>query len=76
MRRFLLVVAMMVFCGVAGAQQSGWPAGPGHTVLTLWPSTAVILSPVLTPPWEAGPPATTEPTPAPPVLVGWSSTPT
>src|ERR1700733_5226780 len=40
MRRFLLVVAMMVFCGVAGAQQSGWPAGPGHTVLTLWPKGA------------------------------------
>jgi acetyl esterase/lipase len=40
MRRFLVVVAMVVLCGGTGAQQSGWPVGPGHTVLTLWPKSA------------------------------------
>jgi hypothetical protein len=38
MRRFLVVVAMAAVCGGAWAQQSGWPVGPGHTVLTLWPN--------------------------------------
>jgi acetyl esterase/lipase len=40
MRGFAAVVAMMAFCGGAGAQQSGWPVGPGHTVLKLWPNRA------------------------------------
>jgi acetyl esterase/lipase len=40
MRGFLVAVAMVVLCGGAGAQQSGWPVGPGHTVLTLWPNGA------------------------------------
>jgi len=40
MRRFFVVVAMVVLCGGAGAQPSGWPVGPGHTVLTLWPKGA------------------------------------
>jgi acetyl esterase/lipase len=31
---------MVVLCGGAGAQPSGWPVGPGHTVLTLWPKGA------------------------------------
>jgi acetyl esterase/lipase len=40
MRGFLVVVAMVVLSGGAGAQQSGWPVGTGHTVLTLWPKGA------------------------------------
>src|SRR5580693_5730329 len=40
MRGFVAVVAMMAFCGGAGAQQSGWPVGPGHAVLKLWPNRA------------------------------------
>jgi acetyl esterase/lipase len=40
MRRTLAAVAMAVFCVGAWAQQSGWPVGPGHTVLTLWPNGA------------------------------------
>jgi acetyl esterase/lipase len=40
MRRFLAVVAMATVCGGAWSQQSGWPVGPGHTVLTLWPNGA------------------------------------
>jgi acetyl esterase/lipase len=35
-----MVVAMVVLCGGAWAQQSEWPVGPGHTVLTLWPKGA------------------------------------
>ena len=40
MRRFLVVVALAAACSGAWAQQSGWPVGPGHTVLTLWPNGA------------------------------------
>jgi acetyl esterase/lipase len=40
MRRFLVVVALAGACSGAWAQQSGWPVGPGHTVLTLWPNGA------------------------------------
>src|ERR1700722_14077669 len=38
-----LVVAgflMVAGCGVALAQSSSWPAGPGHAVVTLWPKGA------------------------------------
>ena len=37
---FLCGLVMMVSCGLAGAQSSGWPVGPGHAVLTLWPNGA------------------------------------
>jgi len=37
--RGLAVFAISV-AGWALAQQSGWPVGPGHTVLTLWPDGA------------------------------------
>ena len=40
MRKFLVVAAMVAVCGGAWAQPSGWPVGPGHTVLTLWPNGA------------------------------------
>ena len=40
MRRVLLGLAMVVCCGAAVAQSTGWPVGPGHTVLTLWPNGA------------------------------------
>jgi acetyl esterase/lipase len=41
MRRFLLVVAMMVFCGGAGAQDAvSVGGGPTSWVLTLWPGGA------------------------------------
>jgi acetyl esterase/lipase len=39
MRGFLFC-AVVVGCGVASAQPAGWPVGPGHTVLTLWPKGA------------------------------------
>jgi acetyl esterase/lipase len=38
MRKFL--AAMVAGCGVIAAQTSGWPAGPEHAVLTLWPKGA------------------------------------
>jgi len=40
MRRVLLGVMLVVGCVVAGAQSSGWPAGVGHAVVTLWPKGA------------------------------------
>ena len=40
MRNFLVAVAMVLLCGGMEAQQSGWPVGPGHTVVTLWPNGA------------------------------------
>jgi acetyl esterase/lipase len=40
MRKFVVAVAMMVACGGAWGQPSGWPVGPGHAVLTLWPNGA------------------------------------
>ena len=40
MRRVLAGLGMVVFCGVALAQSSGWPAGPEHAVVTLWPKGA------------------------------------
>jgi acetyl esterase/lipase len=41
MRKFLVAVAaVVVVCGGAWAQPSGWPVGPGHTVVTLWPNGA------------------------------------
>jgi acetyl esterase/lipase len=40
MRKFLVAVAAVVVCGGAWAQPSGWPVGPGHAVLTLWPNGA------------------------------------
>ena len=44
-RRALLVfAAVIIWCSATSqhvaAQQSGWTAGPGHTVLTLWPKGA------------------------------------
>src|SRR5258708_37201930 len=40
MRGFLFGALAVVCCGVALAQPAGWPVGPGHTVLTLWPQGA------------------------------------
>ena len=43
MRRVLLGLVMACFGGAALAQSTqstGWPVGPGHTVLTLWPNGA------------------------------------
>jgi acetyl esterase/lipase len=40
MRKFLVVAAMVTICVGAWAQPSGWPVGPGHAVLTLWPNGA------------------------------------
>lgn len=40
MRRVLLGLGMVVFCGVALAQSTSWPAGPEHAVVTLWPQGA------------------------------------
>src|SRR5260370_16262634 len=40
MRGFLFGALAVVCCGVALAQPAGWPVGPGHTVLTLWPKGA------------------------------------
>jgi acetyl esterase/lipase len=40
MSNFLVAVAMLAVCGGAWGQQSGWPVGPGHAVLTLWPNGA------------------------------------
>ena len=44
MRRLLAVVAVLCLGGAwaqaMNPQQSGWPVGPGHTVLTLWPKSA------------------------------------
>ena len=40
MRRFLFGAVMVACCGAALAQSTGWPVGPGHTVLTLWPNGA------------------------------------
>jgi acetyl esterase/lipase len=40
MRRVLLGAVMVVLGGVAMGQSTGWPVGPGHTVVTLWPKGA------------------------------------
>jgi acetyl esterase/lipase len=40
MRGFLFGAVVVVCCGVASAQPAGWPVGPGHTVVTLWPKGA------------------------------------
>jgi len=40
MRGFLFGAVMVACCGMAVAQPAGWPVGPGHTVLTLWPKGA------------------------------------
>ena len=39
-RRLVLGVVMAAGCGALWAQPTSWPVGPGHTVLTLWPSGA------------------------------------
>jgi len=39
MRRVLFCLVMLG-CYGAAAQSTGWPVGPGHTVLTLWPKGA------------------------------------
>ncbi|WP_353064156.1 alpha/beta hydrolase [Tunturibacter psychrotolerans] len=40
MRGALIVGMLLVGCAVAEAQSSGWPAGPEHAVVTLWPKGA------------------------------------
>jgi acetyl esterase/lipase len=40
MRRVLFGLMMAVCCGASVAQSTGWPVGPGHVVLTLWPKGA------------------------------------
>src|SRR5271170_3070082 len=40
MRRVVLGLVMVVFGGVASGQSTGWPVGPGHAVVTLWPKGA------------------------------------
>jgi acetyl esterase/lipase len=40
MRRVLVGAMLMAGCAVAGAQSSGWTAGVGHAVVTLWPKGA------------------------------------
>ena len=40
MHRVLGGVMLLVSCAVAMAQSSGWPAGPEHAVVTLWPKGA------------------------------------
>ena len=40
MRRLLFCAVMMACCGVGLPQSTGWPVGPGHAVLTLWPKGA------------------------------------
>jgi acetyl esterase/lipase len=40
MFRLVFCLAIAVGCGTATAQPKGWPVGPGHTVLTLWPDGA------------------------------------
>jgi acetyl esterase/lipase len=40
MRRVVFGLVMVVFGGVALGQSTGWPVGPGHTVVTLWPKGA------------------------------------
>jgi acetyl esterase/lipase len=40
MRRLLFCAVMMACCGVGLPQSSGWPVGPGHAVLMLWPKGA------------------------------------
>jgi acetyl esterase/lipase len=40
MRRLLLLVLLIGCFGAAVAQPTPWPAGPEHTVLTLWPNGA------------------------------------
>jgi acetyl esterase/lipase len=40
MRRVAIGLVMVAFGGVALGQSTGWPVGPGHTVVTLWPKGA------------------------------------
>ena len=40
MRRLLVVVMVMGLWGQVRAQSTGWPVGPGHEVLMLWPQGA------------------------------------
>jgi len=40
MRRVLIGAMLLVSCAMAGAQSSGWPVGPEHAVVTLWPKGA------------------------------------
>ena len=40
MRRVLFGLVMVVCCGAGLGQSTGWPVGPGHTELTLWPNGA------------------------------------
>jgi acetyl esterase/lipase len=40
LRGLLMVVAAGVSGGAWAAQQGGWPVGPGHTMLALWPKGA------------------------------------
>jgi acetyl esterase/lipase len=40
MRRLLACALMGVMSLMTGAQSTGWPVGPGHEVLTLWPKGA------------------------------------
>jgi acetyl esterase/lipase len=47
-RGFLVAIAAMVLSGGALAQ-GGWSAGPGHTVLTLWPKGAPDVTPTTGP---------------------------
>ena len=40
MRKLLVVIAILGFCGAAWAQQAGWTAGPQYPVVRLWPQGA------------------------------------
>ena len=40
MRRLLFGLVMAAGCGMSMAQSAGWPVGPGHAMLELWPQGA------------------------------------